>query len=73
MKTENHSLTGMIAGIAAGVSYRMNPLSAKPLLDCMSVFEADQSIADSKRNALNYSIIAQLVLDALLIALYGVG
>ena len=37
------------------------------------VFEADQPIADSKRNALNYSIIAQLVLDALLIALYGVG
>ncbi|MBO7589458.1 MAG: DMT family transporter [Bacteroidaceae bacterium] len=32
MKRDNHSLTGMIAGIAAGVSYGMNPLFAKPLL-----------------------------------------
>ena len=36
------------------------------------VFEADKAVADSECNALNYSVIAQLVLDALLIALNGI-
>ena len=32
MKQERNSLIGLAAGIAAGVSYGMNPLFAKPLL-----------------------------------------
>lgn len=37
------------------------------------VLEADKAVADRKRNALDYGVIAQFVLDALLIAINGIG